>query len=356
MKTLSENSAIDAGTGSGAGAHRPKVRTLVDLGRMAGVSAATVSRALADNPLVNAKTRDTIKALAREHGFRPNQMASRLRTQKTGVIGVVIPLGHDRRQHISDPFFMALLGNLADALTENGLSLMVSRAIPQEDPDWLERITGSGMVDGVLMIGQSDQYDTIERTAETYRPLVAWGTHHPGQRHVAVGTDNVLGGHKAAQHLLQSGRRSLAFLGDLRGIEISERFAGARGAVEEFGGSANLQHLPVHLSLDEMTGEIAEGLNDLAGEIDGIVAASDAIALAAIRQLHDRGLTVPSDIAVVGFDDLPMARHTVPQLTTVRQDIQQGALAMVAKLDALAAGEPVSSLVMPPELIVRSSA
>ena len=282
-------------------------------------------------------------------------MASRLRTQKTGVVGVVIPLGHDRSQHISDPFFMALLGHLADALTENGLSLMLSRAIPEEDPDWLERITGSGMVDGVLMIGQSDQYDTIERTAESYGPLVVWGTHHPGQRHIAVGSDNVLGGYMAAEHLLQTGRRSIAFLGDLRGIEIGERFAGARDAVAQFGGPAKLQHLAIHLSIDEMTGEIAAGLDEIAGGIDGIVAASDAIALAAIRQLAERNYTVPKDIAVVGFDDLPMARHTVPQLTTVRQDIQRGALAMVERLDALSNGKPASSFVMRPELVVRSS-
>ncbi len=332
-----------------------KARTLVDLGKLAGVSAATVSRALADNPLVNARTRETIKALAREHGFRPNQMASRLRTQKTGVVGVVIPLGHDRSQHISDPFFMALLGHLADALTESGLSLMLSRAIPDEDPDWLERLTGSGMVDGVLMIGQSDQYDTIERIAESYGPLVVWGTHHPGQRHVAVGSDNVMGGRMAAEHLLETGRRSIVFLGDLRGIEIGERFAGASDAVARLGGAASLRHLAIHLSMDEMTGEIAAGLDQMAGEIDGIVAASDAIALAAIRQLAERGYAVPADIAVVGFDDLPMARHTVPQLTSVRQDIQRGALAMVERLDALSSGKAASSLVMPPELVVRSS-
>ena len=333
-----------------------KARTLVEIGKLAGVSAATVSRALADNPLVNAKTRDAIKALAREHGFRPNQMASRLRTQKTGVIGVVIPMGHDRRQHISDPFFMALLGQLADALTESGHSLMLSRAIPEEDPEWLDRITGSGMVDGVLMIGQSDQFDVIESMSHTYRPLVAWGTYRPGQNHVVVGSDNFAGGRKAAEHLLATGRRSIAFLGDLRGIEIADRYAGAREAIAGFGPAATLHHLPVHLSLDDMTDEIAVGLAGLAATIDGIVAASDAIALAAIRQLHERGLSVPADIAVIGFDDLPMARNTVPQLTTMRQDIAGGALAMVERLQALINGETASSLVMTPACIVRSSA
>ena len=95
-----------------------RIRNVAELGQIAGVSAGTVSRALADNPLVNEKTRERIKALAEKHGFRPNQMARKLRTQQTGVIGVVVPLGHEKRQHLSDPFFMAMLAHLADALTD----------------------------------------------------------------------------------------------------------------------------------------------------------------------------------------------------------------------------------------------
>ncbi len=333
-----------------------RVRNIAELARMAGVSPGTVSRALAGKSLVNPKTRERIQAMARAHGFQINQMASNLRQQKTGVIAVVIPLGHDQRQHISDPFFMTLLGALADALTERGYHLMLSRAIPQDDPLWLERICNSGMVDGVLMIGQSDQFDEIEKVAQAYAPLVVWGSHADGQAHCAVGTDNAEGGRQAARHLLETGRRSLAFLGDTTGIEIAERFRGAQAAVAEWGGDAQLHHLPIHLSVEEMTDEIAVALSSLGRVIDGVVAASDAIAMAAIRQLDSRGIRVPGDIAVVGFDDLPLARHTVPQLTTVRQDIAQGAQEMVARLMARLGGERLPSLVMPPKLVVRASA
>src|SRR5512145_1334890 len=96
--------------------NRSPVRTIIDLARLAGVSPGTVSRALAGKSLVNAKTRERIQALAGEHGFQLNQMASKLRRQKTGVIGIAIPLGHDSRQQISDTFFMTLLGYLADEL------------------------------------------------------------------------------------------------------------------------------------------------------------------------------------------------------------------------------------------------
>ena len=333
-----------------------RVRNIAELASLAGVSAGTVSRALADKPMVNVRTRERIQALARKHGFQINQMASKLRRQKTGVIGVVIPLGHDRRQHISDPFFMTLLGALADELTESGYDLMLSRAIPQEDPNWLDRIVTSGMVDGVLMIGQSDQFDKIEQVAQEYAPLVVWGSHKPGQAHCSVGTDNRAGGRMAAEYLLTKGHRSLVFLGDTTGIEIAERYRGADAAVAQFGKGATLQHIPVHLSIDEMTDEIAVALTAIEGDIDGVVAASDAIATTTIRQLATRGIAVPDDIAVIGFDDLPLARHTLPQLSTIRQDIASGARRMVELLREKLEGGTPDSTVMEPELIVRDSA
>lgn len=333
-----------------------RVRNIMELAKLAGVSPGTVSRALAGKSLVNIRTRERIQTLAREHGFQINQMASKLRRQKTGVIAVVIPLGHDQQQHISDPFFMTLLGALADALTERGYHLMLSRAIPQDDPLWLDRIVNSGMVDGVLMIGQSDRWDEIEKVAAAYAPLVVWGSYTRGQVHCAVGTDNYEGGRLAAQYLLDQGHRRLVFLGDTTGIEIAERHGGAQAAVSDGGDGAVLHHLPIHLSVDEMTDEIAAALSGIGGGVQGVVAASDAIAMATIRQLDSRGIRVPDDIAVVGFDDLPLARHTVPQLTTIRQDIATGAHEMVARLMARLGGERSASLVMPPQLVIRASA
>lgn len=333
-----------------------RVRNIAELASLAGVSAGTVSRALADKPMVNARTRERIQALARKHGFQVNQMASKLRRQKTGVIAVVIPLGHDQRQHISDPFFMTLLGALADELTERGYDVMLSRAIPQQDAGWLDRIVNSGMVDGVLMIGQSDQFDAIEAVARDYAPLVVWGSHREGQAHCSVGTDNFAGGRMAAEYLLEKGLRSLVFLGDTTGIEIDERYHGAQAAVRDFGQGARLQHVPVHLSIDEMTDEIGVAMTSLDGNIEGAVCASDAIAMATIRQLHELGIRVPADIQVIGFDDLPLARHSVPQLTTIRQNITGGAAQMVKRLMARVGGEHADALVMPPELVIRASA
>ncbi|WP_260924413.1 LacI family DNA-binding transcriptional regulator [Novosphingobium sp. 9] len=329
------------------------VRTLADLARLAGVSAGTVSRALAGKELVNTETRERIQAMAREHGFRPNQMASKLRTRRTGVIGVVIPLGHEKRQQISDPFFLTLLGHLADAMTESGYDLMLSRTIPDGTSDWLERITGSGMVDGVLVIGQSDQWEVIEQVSRSYRPMVVWGHHRAGQHHVTVGTDNELGGRLAAERLIASGAKKLAFMGVTQGIEIEMRHRGARAAAEAAG--VPLVHIPARLAGEEMDPLIQAALSEPLYEIDGIVAASDLIAMSALRCLHGLNRAVPREIQIVGFDDLPLAAHTSPPLSTIRQEIALGAKLMVDKLTALIGGGSAQSEITTPVLIERAT-
>lgn len=336
------------------GTPRPRIRNITELARMAGVSPGTVSRALAGKSLVNPQTRERIQTLAREHGFRLNQMASRLRTQRTGVIGVVFPLGHESRQHISDPFFMQLFGYLADELTESGHDIMLSRVIPG-DTEWLDRIVDSGMLDGTLVIGQSDQTQVIEEVASRYAPLVVWGAHHSDQVQCTVGSNNRLGGKLAGERLLAIGKRRLAFLGDTRGPEIADRLLGVRDAIAE-RDDVTLRVAPTPLSSDALAEEVADQLTGLGRDIDGIVAASDVIAMMVLRILHERGAQVPDQIAVVGFDDLPLATRTVPQLTTVRQDIAGGAKAMVKALMQRMAGTMAPALILQPELVIRESA
>jgi DNA-binding LacI/PurR family transcriptional regulator len=338
-----------------AKAGRTAVRTITDLARLAGVSPGTVSRALAGKSLVNTKTREKIVGLAREHGFRPNQMASGLRRQKTGVIGVVIPLGHDTRQQISDSFFMTLLGFLADELTTHGYDLMLRRVVPTSDPDWLDRFIGSGMIDGVIVIGQSDQFERIEEVADGYRPMVVWGNHTEGQRHCVVGTDNRLGGRLAAERLIAAGAKRLAFLGDTGPMEFAARFAGAQDVAARMGLPAVLP-LATHLSPDRASEEIAAHIAAHRRTIDGIFAATDTLAALCLTQLRAHGLSVPDDVRVIGFDDLPIARQTLPLLTTVRQDIAAGAHGLVELLLRRLAGESTESLVLPPELVLRETA
>ena len=331
-----------------------RVRNITDLARLAGVSPGTVSRALADSSLIAKKTRERIQELAREHDFRPNVMARNLRIKRAGAIGVLIPLGHETGQHISDPFFMTMLGHLADALTERGHDLLLSRVIPK-DPHWLNRVVDSGRVDGVILIGQSDQVHVIDKVAERYLPLVAWGANLPGQVHCSVGSDNRKGGEIAARHLIDRGCCNFAFFGDPVAPEITERLEGVRLALAQNGMSDALSILPAHLTAETAHPAISKWLDDTKTIPNGIIAASDVIAMSALRALSEHNVTVPGEVHVVGYDDLPFANQTVPPLSTIRQDLAGGAAHLVDILFRRIAGEKTDSVVLEPELVVRQS-
>jgi DNA-binding LacI/PurR family transcriptional regulator len=332
-----------------------RVKNIVELAELAGVTAGTVSRALSDSPLISEKTRIRIQALAQEHDFRPNAMARNLRIQRTGAIGVLIPLGHEKGQHISDPFFITMLGHLADELTERGYDLMLSRVIPN-DSKWLDVAISSGRVDGAIIIGQSDQADTIDRVAAHYRPLVVWGGYQEGQVHCSVGSDNRMGGRLATQKLIARGCKRIAFFGDPQALEIAHRLEGCRAALAEAGMSDALIVKNVHLVADRASDEIRKLMQSPDMPPEGIFAASDVIAISTLQVLAEMGYKVPGDVAVVGYDDLPMSGYMVPPLTSVRQDIRSGAEHLVSLLLRRIAGEDTASVVMPPSVVARTSA
>ena len=326
---------------------------LSELAELAGVSIATASRSLAGSPVVAEATRSRIVALARDHGFQINQAARNLRLRRTGAIGVVLPLGHETEQHLSDPFFMSLLGPLADAIADRGHDLLLSRVIPKDDR-WLDAIVDAGRVDGVIVIGQSNEITAIERVADRYRPMIVWGEHTPGSMQITVGSDNIVGGRIATEHLLAQGRSRLAFFGNIELPEFAARYVGFQQALTNAGGGqATL--LPMHLTSESSYSAIEAYLAENPSP-DGIVAASDVIAMSALRALIACGKRVPQDVSVVGYDDVQMALHTNPPLTSLRQDVVRGAKLMVDMLFKRIEGVEVRSVAMAPELILRTSA
>jgi len=349
------SSAIDGLKDARAMAIKGKggVSSISDIARLAGVSASTVSRALAGSKMISSETRARITDLAREHGFQLNQMARSLRLKRANAIGIVFPLRHDVVQLVSDPFFITMLGHVADGVTARGYDLILTRVVPT-DSLWLSALVNSGRVDGVIVIGQSDQEEVLARVAADYRPLVVWGERHDEQAYCSVGTDNVAGGAMAARHLLEAGRRRILFAGHAAVPEIAARYRGYLDAHREAGVDP-ADVMPASLTADGAYAQFAEHLasNDAP---DGIVAASDVIAVAAVRALGDRGLAVPGDVSVVGYDDVPLAAQVSPALTTIRQDLRKGAEHLVDRLFRRLGGEACDPAVMRPELVVRQSA
>lgn len=327
---------------------------MADIAKLAGVHTSTVSRALAGSPLVEKGMREKILRIARSHGYKVNAAARSLRMQRTENISVVIPLGHEAAQPLSDPFFVQMLGHLADEITQRGYGLFLQKVVPPMK-DWLSEVIASKRSDGIIVIGQSTEHAALEAVAGQYRPLVVWGGQIDHQSYCTVGSDNIAGGRMATEHLLALGRRRIVFVGDTKVPEIRLRHKGYVQALDYAQAdtvkkTAVSTHMTAEKAFETMMAFIGKGET-----FDGVVCGTDIIAASVIRAAVAAGLRVPADVSVVGYDDLALAAQTNPPLTTVRQDIEKGAKYLVDVLFRRMEGEPAQSVVMAPELIIRES-
>jgi len=328
---------------------------MADIARMAGVSESTVSRALADSPVVAKRTRAYIKQLAREAGYRVDPVARSLRSRRSNIVCVAVPLMHAHEQPLSDPFMMTMLALLADALTARGCSMLLSKLDRHQD-HWVEDLASGSRADGVIMLGQSSEHAALDAAARGGLPMVVWGSRIDGQAYVSIGSDNLRGGELATAHLIEIGRRRIAFLGDERLPEVAPRFAGYRSMLERHGLEFDPRlHARSHF-LSEDAYRLTRAMLKKADPPDAVFAASDVIALGAIRALTEAGHRVPQDISLVGFDDIPLAAYSQPPLTTVRQDLAQAATLLVNGVLGLIAGEQLESVELAVRLVVRDSA
>lgn len=325
-----------------------------DLARLAGVSKSTVSRALSDSSLVSKKTRDRIKGLAKEHNYRLNMNARNFFLKETLTIAVLIPSAHNSDWRILDPFFLELLGNIADALNEVGHELLLAKTSSQS-VNWIEEYTKLQRCDGIILVGQGSEHEKINRLWETFDTFVVWGAKLPGQKYCSVGSDNFSGGKIATEHLLSQERKRLVFLGDKDLPEVTLRYEGYLSALKQAGIAPDNQ-LEVSTPFESDAAFAATSrLIESGAEFDSIVAASDVLAMSAIRALKQYNLDVPDDISVIGYDDIMLSSYYNPTLTTVRQNCAEGGHQMVKNLLRIIDGKEPVSVLLPTELVVRNS-
>jgi DNA-binding LacI/PurR family transcriptional regulator len=328
---------------------------MADIARLAGVSVSTVSRALNGSNLVNLETRERIGQLARSLNYSINLSAQNLRLQKNQTIAVVVPFDAQSRQHISDPFFLAIVGALADALTDAGYDMLLTR-VDAERLDTAATLYDSGKAIGIIIIGQWRHHDQLNAMAARQVPLVVWGCQLPQQLYCSVGGDNVAGGLQATQHLLRQGRKRIVFLGDAQFPEVQMRWVGYQQALRDNGLEADPKlELPVPFEIVAAR-EALDRLCASGTPFDGIVACSDLLALQGVQAVRGAGRDVPSDVAVVGYDDMPLATWSDPPLTTVHQPVDLAGKELVDALLALMRGERATPRMLPVHLVVRHSA
>jgi DNA-binding LacI/PurR family transcriptional regulator len=327
---------------------------MADIARLAGVSKATVSRALNRSPLVNEATRTRILELTSSLKYTINIDAQNLRLKQNRTVGVVVPFDSDTRQHLSDPFFLSMLGSLADALTERGFDMLLSR-VNAEQIDAAAQPFDTGRVIGVILIGQWRQHDQLNQLAARHVPIVVWGAQLPQQLYTTVGGDNVSGGTLATAHLLERGCKRIAFFGDINLPEVAQRYRGYCNALASHG-------LPVDPQLRVSVSFLPEGGSAAVKELarravsyDAVFACSDLLAMTTINTLREHGKEVPRDVSVVGYDDIELSTYFHPPLTTIRQSIREAGQALVSALLALVDGQAPASKQLPTELVIRAT-
>lgn len=332
---------------------KPRLK-MADVARLAGVSVSTVSRALADSPLIPLELRERIHVIARETGYVVNQAARNLRMQTTRTIGLILPLGHQVEQQLTDPFLLELIGALADQVVQRGYDLLLSKVVDTPE-GWLFDLTRSHRFDGLLILGQSDQHEAMQAIGDDYPGLVVWGEVMPGQSYCTVGVDNVVGGVLATRHMIAGGCRNIGFVGPSNIPEAIGRYDGyIQGLASTTSVVGEAFRVECQFNYDSAHAAVRALMADKR-PFDGLFCASDVIAQGAMVALGEAGLSVPGDVAICGFDDVGMAKSLSPALTTVRQDKQAGARQMVDMLFRRLGGETTSSFRMPAELVVRAS-
>lgn len=332
--------------------------TSFDIAELAGVSQPTVSRALRGDRTVSEATRIRIEAIARQLNYKVDKNASSLRRGMTNTLALLFFEDPALDDSLINPFFLAMLGSITRTCAKRGFDLLVS--IQQLSANWHVDYEDSRKADGLILLGYGD-YETyrvrLDQLVAQGTHFVRWGSVRPGQPGTTIGCDNVEGGRLAAQHLIDRGRRRIAFLGDgsERYPEFADRYRGYVTALRGAGLPVD-PGLQVDVVAFEGAGEDA-ARRLMARDIpfDAVFAASDLIAIGAMRALTDARRTIPRDIAIVGFDNLPAAASANPPLTTIAQDYSHAGEVLVDTLIAQLAGRPTSGETLPPRLVTRGS-
>lgn len=326
------------------------VRTIADIARLAGVSKSTVSRALNDSPLIGEETKDRIRSLAREHNFQINAPARRLSMRQSRTIAFVNNAYH-KEFSVADLFGLEIMGGISNGLASRDYDLLIIHADPH-DTKWAHHYFDTGKVDGFIVIKHSH----VKALLELGAPFIVWGVPLPNHKYCSVTGDNFNGGRLAAEHLIGINRKKIGFIGGIcNESEVKQRQAGYESALKEAGREVDPALIDYGDYSNTSGAEAMKRLLERVPNIDAVFVGSDLMAIAAMDEIREHGRRIPEDVAVLGYDDLSIAEHSNPPLTTIRQNVPlAGKLLAQNLIDYLQTGV-VTNVSTPVELVVRKS-
>lgn len=305
--------------------------TLEEVALRAGVSRATVSRVVNDSPRVRPEVRRLVEAAIQQLGYVPNRAARSLVTRRSGSVAVVIAEPTPRL--FTDPFFPRLLRGVSAALSARDLQLVLLMPASPDEARRTGDYLAAGHVDGALLVSLHGNDPLPSTMARRGIPVVVGGRPPGGVAVSYVDVDNVQGAWVAVEHLVAGGRKVVASIGGPTDMSPGvDRLAGYRQAIAAFELDAD-ERLAVVSDFTQQGGADAmRGILAARPDVDAVFAASDSMAAGALQVLRAAGRSIPEDVAIVGFDDSPIAETADPPLTSVRQPIEEMGAEMVRLL------------------------
>ena len=330
--------------------------TAFDVAQRAGVTQPTVSRALSGSPKVSDETRARVIEAARELGYVINQNATRLRRGETLTLAVVLIGRAGESPTETNPFYFSLLGSIAAAAAAQGYNLIVSF---QDSPDnFFGQYDDARQADGMIVIGTTQNAEAWEYFRGLDHPgkaWVCWGA--PDDELRWVRSENEGGGQIAARYLLGCGRSAPAFIGARASQQrqFGERYDGFVDELAKSGIKPLFVVVDENLSREEQGVKAVAALIESGQHFDAIFAACDLTALGILRELANRGVSVPGDVSVIGFDGIRAGNYSSPPLTTIEPEFDQAGALLVQNVLNRIAGQPVTERRVPVHLVKRGS-
>ena len=325
-------------------------RTIDELASLSGVSRATVSRVI-NGGSVSDRTRRRVEAILQENNYRPNLAARTLASGRSGVVGVVMHV--DPHLLFTDVYFGQLMQGMSDALADRAAGMMLWLGNRSKE-ETLDKILSLSILDGVIVTAHALDDPLVDGLLATGRPTVLIGHRSADQTASYVDIDNVHAADLVTTHLVEIGRRRVGHIaGTPRTVAGEDRLTGYTRAMAR--AKLPIDGLVAVGDFDADSGAAGAQILLDAGA-DAIFCANDSTAQGALTAIRARGLRVPDDVALAGFDDLEFAAHMEPPLTTVRQGVrEQGAQAVTSLIQLIADRDAPRRVILPTELVIRQS-